>query len=103
MNNRRFIMNRTTNSNVASNWSYSRESQSHNGQLSTDGQNLFSYRQLIGITLSNGDKVALNYMSRGNGHYISNTTSQHVSLASRNADQTMNPDVAKEAGLIVKL
>ena len=96
-------MSRTTNSNVAYNWSNGKLSQSHNGQLSTDGQHLYSYRQLIGITLSNGDKVALNYMSRGNGHYISNTTSQHVSLASRSADQTMNPDVAKEAGLISKL
>tara|TARA_R110001599_G_scaffold195010_3_gene391247 strand:- start:80 stop:370 length:291 start_codon:yes stop_codon:yes gene_type:complete len=96
-------MSRTTNSNVAYNWSYNRESQSHNGQFSTDGQSLYSYRQLIGITLSNGDKIALNYMSRGGGHYISNTTSQHVSLASRNADQIMNPDVAKEAGLINRL
>jgi len=94
---------RTNNNNVASNWSINTASHSNNKQLTTDGQNLFSYRQLIGITLSNGDKVALNYMSRGNGHYISNTTSQHVSLASRNADQTMNPDVAKEAGLIPKL
>ena len=96
-------MKRTHNNNVAVNWSCSIESQSHNGQFSTDGKKLFSYNQLIGITLSNGDKVALNYMSRGGGCYISNTTSQHVSLASRRADQTMNPDVAKEAGLINKI
>ncbi len=91
---------RTNNSNVASNWSTNTPSHSNNKQLTTDGQNLYSYRKLIGITLDNGDKLALNYMSRGGGCYISNTTSQHVSLASRNADQTMNPDVAKEAGLI---
>ncbi len=96
-------MSRTTNKNVAYNWACGKLSQSHNGQLSTDGQHLYSYRQLIGITLANGDKVALNYMSRGGGLYISNTTSQHVSLASRNANQTMNPDVAKEAGLINKI
>jgi len=93
-------MKRTHNNNVAVNWSYGIESQSHNGQFSTDGRNLFSYNQLIGITLVNGDKVALNYMSRGGGCYISNTTSQHVSKASRCADQVMNPEVAKEAGLI---
>ena len=96
-------MKRTHNNNVAVNWSCSRASQSHNGQFSTDGQNLFSYNQLIGITLPNGQKVALNYMSRGGGCYISNTTSQHVSKASRCADQTMNPDVAKEAGLISRI
>ena len=96
-------MNRTNNSNVAANWAASRQSQSHNGQLSTDGQNLYSYRQLIGITLNNGEKVALNYMRRGGGCYISNTTSQHVSLASGNADETMNPEVAKEAGLITRI
>ena len=96
-------MKRTHNNNVAVNWACGIESQSHNGQFSTDGRNLFSYNQLIGITLANGDKVALNYMSRGGGHYISNTTSQHVSKASIHATQTMNPDVAKEAGLISRL
>jgi len=96
-------MKRTHNNNVAVNWSCNRESQSHNGQFSTDGRNLYSYNQLIGITLANGDKIALNYMSRGGGCYISSTTSQHVSLASRRADQTMNPDVANEAGLINKI
>jgi len=96
-------MKRTNNMSVATNWAMNSAIQSHNGQFSTDGQNLYSYRQLIGITLANGDKIALNYMSRGGGCYISNTTSQHVSLASRRADQTMNPDVAKEAGLINKI
>ena len=96
-------MKRTNNNNVAVNWYRNIESQSHNGQFSTDGQNLYSYRKLVGITLANGDKVALNYMSRGGGCYISNTTSQHVSLASRSADLIMNPEVAKEAGLINKI
>ena len=96
-------MKRTHNNNVTANWACNRASQSHNGQLSTNGQELYSYRKLIGITLGNGEKVALNYMSRGGGCYISNTTSQHVSLASRNADQIMHPDVAKEAGLINRI
>ena len=96
-------MKRTHNNNVAVNWTRSIESQSHNGQFSTDGKKLFSYNQLIGITLADGTKIALNYMRHGGGCYISNTTSQHVSKASRCADQTMNPDVAKEAGLINKI
>ena len=96
-------MKRTHNNNVAVNWACNIESQSHNGQFSTDGKNLFSYNQLVGITLADGTKIALNYMRRGGGCYISNTTSQHVGLASGRADQVMNPDVALEAGLIKRL
>jgi hypothetical protein len=96
-------MSITTNKNVAYNWACGKLSRSHNGQLSTDGQNLYSYRQLIGITLDNGDKVALNYRSAKGGHYISQTTSCHVTLAARNADLTMSPDAAKEADLISRL
>ena len=96
-------MSITTNKNVAYNWACGKLSRSHNGQLSTDGQNLYSYRQLIGITLDNGDKIALNYRSAKGGLYISQTTSCHVSLAVQNADQTMSPDAAREADLISKL
>ena len=96
-------MKRTNNMSVATNWAMNFAIQSHNGQFSTDGKKLFSYNQLIGITLADGTKIALNYMRHGGGCYISNTTSQHVSKASRCADQTMNPDVAKEAGLINKI
>ena len=96
-------MSITPNKNVAYNWSNGKLSRSHNGQLSTDGQNLYSYRQLIGITLDNGDKIALNYRSAKGGIYISQTTSSHVSLAAQNADQTMSPDAAREADLITKI
>ena len=91
------------NNDVAVNWACNVASRSHNNRFSTDGRNLYSYRQLIGITLANGEKVALNYMKRDGGCYISNTTSQHVSIASIVADQTMNPEVAKEAGLITRI
>ena len=96
-------MKRTDNKNVAINWTFGIPSQSNNGQFSTDGKNLFSYSQLVGITLADGTKIALNYMRRGGGYYISNTTSQHVSLASVRADQVMNPEVALEAGIIPRL
>ena len=96
-------MKRTNNKNVATKWACNVPVKSHNGQLSTDGQNLYSYRKLIGITLSDGTKIALNYMRHGGGCYISQSTSTHVSMASGVAHQTMNPKVAKEAGLINKI
>ena len=50
---------RTNNRNVAKRWANSHTAKSNNGQLSTDGRNLYSYNQLIGITLQDGTKVAL--------------------------------------------
>jgi len=93
-------MSRTTNQKVAASWAIGNESQSHNGQLSTDGRNLYSYRQLIGLTLVDGTKVTLNYRSGKDGIYISQTTSTHVGYAARRGDMVMSPEVAKEAGLI---
>ena len=97
------MSNRTVNRNVARSWSVSREAQSHNGQLSTDGRNLYSYNQLIGITLDDGTKVALEYRSTKGGHYISQTTSTHVGYAAYEANLTMTPDAAKEADLISRV
>ena len=94
---------RTNNDGVVQNWSRSLTSHSNNKQLTTDGKNLFSYRQLVGITLNDGTKVALNYMRAGKGIYISQTTSHHVSKARDVADVAMNPDVALEAGLINRI
>ena len=95
------MMNRVPNKTVVSNWYFDNPSASHNGQLSTDGKNLFSYRQLIGVTLADGSKVALNYRSGKGGCYIGQTTSTHVGYASQiTGVTTMSPEVAKEAGLI---
>ena len=91
---------RTNNRNVAKRWANSHAAKSNNGQLSTDGQNLYSYNQLIGITLQDGTKVALEYRSTKGGHYISTTTSTHVGYAAYEANLTMTPDAAKEADLI---
>ena len=91
---------RTNNRNVAREWSLGIDAQSHNRQLSTDGENLYSYNQLIGITLEDGTKVALEYRSTKGGHYISQTTSTHVGYAAYEANITMTPDAAKEADLI---
>ena len=59
------------------------------GSLSTDGTKLFSYRLIIGDTLST-DKIVLNYTASV-GEYKSQTTSTHVGIAKRSADQTMHP------------
>jgi len=90
---------RTTNSDIPRHWSHNQPATSHNNQYKTDGQNLYSYRQIIGITLSNGDKVLLDYTSPA-GHMISMTTSNHVGRARSYADVVMNPDAAKVADLI---
>ena len=90
---------RTNNSNVPRHWANNRAAHSNNKQYSTDGSNLYSYRKLIGITLSNGDKVLLEYTSPA-GYGISSTTSCHVGKARRHADVVMNPDAALTAGLI---
>jgi hypothetical protein len=90
---------RTNNSNVPRYWATNRPAHSNNKQYSTDGGNLYSYRKLIGITLSNGDKVLLDYTSPA-GYGISSTTSCHVGKARSYADVVMNPDAALTAGLI---
>jgi len=90
---------RTNNSNVPRLWENNLPAHSSNKQYSTDGQNLYSYRKLIGITLNNGDKVLLDYTSPA-GYGISQTTSCHVSRARLHADVVMNPDAALTAGLI---
>mgnify|MGYP003116516364 FL=1 len=59
------------------------------GNLSTDGDDLYSYGLLIGYTTPKGTKVALDYTARGK--MISQTTSCHVGLAARNADELMHP------------
>jgi hypothetical protein len=91
---------KTTNRNVVANWSINKAAHSNNKQLTTDGQDIYSYRKLIGITLRDGTKVALEYRSTKGGSYISQTTSTHVGQASGSADLCMTPDAAKEAGLI---
>ena len=95
-------MIRTTNSNIPRHWTRNQPARSHNGQYSTDGQNLYSYNKRIGLTLHNGDKVLLDYTAPS-GHMVSMTTSNHVGKARRYADAIMNPDVALCGGVINKL
>ena len=64
------------------------------GSLTTDGTKLFSYALCIGDTLA-GDKIALDFTASV-GEYKSQTTSTHVGIAKRQADQTMHPIAYEE-------
>ena len=78
------------NKQVIENWENGKRGKS--GSLSTDGNNLYSYKLLIGVTKrpyhenvrfngqSNSQKLLLNATAKGNNFY-SQTTSAHVGLA----------------------
>lgn len=69
-----------TNSQVIQAWVYGNSAKSGNGNLSTDGQDLFSYAMKIGRRSPvDGQLEVLNV--RGKKHSYSVTTSHHVSLA----------------------
>ena len=89
---------RTNNTNVVKNWSLGIASHSNNKQLWTDGKYLFSYNLCIGKTID-GQKVVFDYTAPA-GHMISSTTSCHVGLGRRYADQVMDVDVARHAAII---
>lgn len=77
----------TNNAKVIEAWKAGKAAKSHNGNLSTDGDSLYSYRMQIGKT-DNGAKIALNV--RGEYRY-SATTSKHASMACHKADKAVNP------------
>ena len=89
---------RTTNSNVPSFWTRGVAAHSGNKQFTTDGQSLYSYNLRIGATIG-GAKILFDYTSPA-GNMVSSTTSCHVGRARRHADQIMDVDVAREAGLV---
>ena len=83
--------NQLTNDEVIEAWKRGQQGKSKGKQLQTDGRKLFSYSLCIGDTFG-GDKIAVNYTASV-GHFASQTTSQHVGLAKRSADQVMHPEV----------
>ena len=86
------MSNKLDNDAVISSWIRGQRGSSHTGNLSTDGQRLFSYRLVIGDTLA-GEKIALDYTASV-GQFQSMTTSQHVGLAKRQVanDNIMHPE-----------
>ena len=77
------------NAQVAENWGRNQPASAAN--LSTNGELLWSYNLLIGFTTPKGRKVVVDYTARG--QMISQTTSCHVGLAARSADEIMHPEV----------
>jgi hypothetical protein len=75
------------NEQVVENWIWNLPAHSHNGNLHTDGKDLYSYSLKIGYT-DMWQKFALNYA--GN-NFVSMTTSKHVGLAKRYADKVIEP------------
>ena len=88
---------RTDNNSVVKAWSRSINAESHTGSLRTDGTFLHSYSLLIGFTADDGSKVLLDYTAPAQC-FQSMTTSQHVGLAKRVADDVMHPKAGELAG-----
>lgn len=82
-----------TNAQVVKAWAKGRRAKSSNGNLSTDGKDLFSYRMRIGRTLEHEFKQALNVSGR---YSYSLTTSKHVSLARGYAHEIINPVIRNQ-------
>ena len=78
---------RTTNPNIPYYWERGQAARSGNGQFSTDGQTLYSYRMPIGKTLD-GEKILCDYTAKGD-NYVSATTSQHVGITKRNSSPSV--------------
>lgn len=78
-----------SNHEVVKAWKRGEALRSSNGNLRSDGYNLYSYQMKIG-TRVNGYLLVLNV--RGQYRY-SQTTSQHVSLAASVADKVVTPIV----------
>ena len=89
-----------TNKNVAIAWINNNPARTKN--YWTDGQNLYSYNLLIGITDCN-QKIVFNYTS--SGIFKSSTTSTHVGLVKNNPD-VLPPVPSKcnnDSGLLVPI
>ena len=89
------------NEKVVQNWRDGKKGKSGNGNLSTDGSNLYSYKMLIGKTetgqihkATNGEIYKSNYkyaLDVTSPDFYSVTTSRHCSLAKRYADEIIQP------------
>ena len=67
---------------VIKSWAAGRAAKSSNGNLSTDGVHLYSYRLAIGSRGANGVLLLSDHTAGGQG-FVSMTTSHHVNMAKR--------------------
>lgn len=73
------------NEQIAQYWKEGKKAKSNNGNMHTDGLNIWSYDLLIGVTLSNGEKVGMSRVS------ISMTTYRHLTEMHKVADRLVQP------------
>ena len=85
-------MSRMRNELVIDAWKRGVEAPSHNGNLRTDGVNLYSYNLRIGYRARSGSTVVGDYTSPG-GDFRSMTTSCHVGKVRGIAGHVMHPTV----------
>ena len=74
------------NKEVARMWANNKSGKSKS--MSTDGNNLYSYKLMIGKTINN-KKIVYNYITNGID-FVSQTTSKHVGHAKQYADKLVN-------------
>ena len=72
------------NEQVAYCWKYGHKGSAQN--FSTDGESLYSYALMIGYTDTQGQKVVIDYTTKG-GDFYSSTTSKHVFYAKGVSDR----------------
>ena len=78
----------TTNVQVAQEWSEG--GAAFGGSMSTDGSLIHSYALIIGVTLKDGRKIAIEHTAKG-GCFHSQTTSSHVSYIRQVCDLVLTP------------
>ena len=92
-----------TNENVIYNFFKGRASSSHNSNLSTCGQRLYSYNLEIARADDNGGFIVFDFTAPA-GYFASMTTSTHINMTKRlspsRVTTIMNPDAARTAGLV---
>ena len=85
-------MSRMRNELVIDAWTRGVAASSHNGNLRSDGVNLYSYNLRIGYRARSGTTVVGDFTSPG-GDFRSMTTSCHVGKVRWRADHVMHPVV----------
>jgi hypothetical protein len=77
-------------------WRNNAPAKSSAGNYWTDGSILYSYQLIIGSTTPTGAKTLYDYTGASD-HFISATTSRHVSLATFYADEKLTPGSQDQA------
>jgi hypothetical protein len=88
---------RKKNIDIIKSWSGNQPASSYNGNLRTDGKDLWSYNLKIGTTVGMS-KILADYTAKSN-KFLSQTTSCHVNKASPYADVKVHPTFFTQSDL----